>query len=423
MVRNHSPAPETNESNKVDPFARIAFALIALSVPSIVVGRAIVGVLLGLALLFILASSARSKSWEGFRGLLRQPAAACVGLVALLWLSNLFESPDVLRSFTTELRTLVYILAAGFFYSFLEQHRSNQDYFLIPFFASAAIFYGLALVGLFGFTELVGFVRGHGWNEFNAARFLKETASTATIIAPVLVYSASRRKASWLVAMIALLVMMYGVIHLTQNRSAIAGLLGGGVVVSIVFLLRRKRKWGTVLGFLATIMMMIAALQINNSYMYGKDAYENASDLYVPYWLVDPPRQTIWEFSWNAGAENRWLGVGINAIDSLPNADEWNAVGTRNIPLHPHNWVVEIVVETGVVGLSAMLMLIAYVSWRLITEYIRFGDGAVLAALFVWGCYWTSSLFNYSYWSSWWLVSFFVTMAICLSLRSKTQVT
>jgi O-antigen ligase len=147
----------------------------------------------------------------------------------------------------------------------------------------------------------------------------------------------------------------------------------------------------------------------------GSAAY---ADSPIPTWLVDPPRQAIWKFSLEASSDSRWFGIGANVIDKLPDARNWNEVTkTRNIPLHPHNWIVEILVETGIVGLFLMIATIGYYSLNLARNYLRTGDTAFMAALCVWATYWVISLFSVSYWSSWLQITFLIATAICLSGR------
>ena len=62
------------------------------------------------------------------------------------------------------------------------------------------------------------------------------------------------------------------------------------------------------------------------------------------------------------------------AFDQIP------GYGYIYIPAHPHNWVLEVLAETGVVGLAPLMVLMAMMVARLARDYLRTGDPAVLAA-------------------------------------------
>ncbi len=81
--------------------------------------------------------------------------------------------------------------------------------------------------------------------------------------------------------------------------------------------------------------------------------------------------------------------------------------------------MLEVLAETGVVGLAPLVVLVAMMVARLARDYLRTGDPAVLAATAVAIGYWVSGLFNFSFWSAWWQVSFMVLLALCLSHRQR----
>ena len=87
------------------------------------------------------------------------------------------------------------------------------------------------------------------------------------------------------------------------------------------------------------------------------------------------------------------------------------------IPGHPHDWPVEILAETGVVGLAPLLGLVAMLFVGLARDYIATRDPAVLAGLAVNTGYWASGLFSFSFWSAWWQTAFMVLFALCLAGR------
>ena len=112
-----------------------------------------------------------------------------------------------------------------------------------------------------------------------------------------------------------------------------------------------------------------------------------------------------------------WIGFGVNAINYSPGADAI-IPGTSDlnlIPAHPHNWAVEVLSETGIIGFLPLLAAISWMVIGLLANFRRTGDLAVLAGIAVSLGYWGSGLFNFSFWSAWWQVSFFLMTSFCLA--------
>jgi O-antigen ligase len=113
--------------------------------------------------------------------------------------------------------------------------------------------------------------------------------------------------------------------------------------------------------------------------------------------------------------------MGINTINFAPGAEAVipnTATNLKMIPSHPHNWVLEIGAETGVFGLLALLGTIAITFIHIIRAYLRERDNSYLIALCIFVGYWASGLFNFSFWSAWWQMSFVLIIALFLSQSS-----
>jgi len=54
-----------------------------------------------------------------------------------------------------------------------------------------------------------------------------------------------------------------------------------------------------------------------------------------------------------------------------------------------------------------------------IRRYITFKNPATLTAIAVAAGYWSSGLFNFSFWSAWWQCSFVLMLALCLATREQ----
>ncbi len=383
------------------------------------IGRSVLGAALVAALICIPFLPDRGEIWVRAWGTMRGMGGLLVALIFVAWMPSLGVSVEPLVSFTTMTRSLLYIVAAVFIWSTLVRDPQTFNDSFKALAVSVAVLATLSVVGLLGPTEVVGFIRGDGWARFPAERFLKESATAGALLVPILIWTAVRLRGMWAVlcaiAVIEILVMIWA----TGNRSAMAGLLAVLAVIGLTCALHKRNFKITALSLFTVVLG--GCVVIGSLYFYYHPNYAMDPDgLPFPIWLIDPQRQEIWAFSWHASEMNRWFGVGINVIDKLPSAAEWNtATHTRNIPLHPHNWMVEIIVETGVIGLAAMLICVGYFTLRWARVYVVSGDPALLAVLGVWAAYWAASLFSVSYWSSWLQCSFVAATAMCLAGRRR----
>lgn len=407
---------------------QVVAVLTAVSIPSIVIGRSCTGAVLLLALLCVPFLRHSAVCWQNVRRALFTPLSVLIGITALLWLPSLINSAEPGHSFFTEIRTLFYLFGALVLWSVLQSHENLIAVCLKALLISSLILISIALSGVLGFIfdiqvlpEFVGFIRGHGWQYYNAKLFLKETASTGALLLPMLIFAGWLLRGIWLALSLITICEILALIYFTESRSAVAGLLGAAVICLGVMVLETRSR----AIFAGSVLVVVAGAAVSGSLLMSIQAdraeYDGQENTVIPYWLIDAPRQGIWMKSLKLGEPYRWVGSGINAMDKLPDARKWNAEsGTRNIPLHPHNWIVEVVVETGVIGFLSILTAITYGFIALIRAYVRTRHYAVLATLGVWGGYWVAGLFNFSFWSSWWLVTFFVGAAICLAATSQS---
>ena len=86
---------------------------------------------------------------------------------------------------------------------------------------------------------------------------------------------------------------------------------------------------------------------------------------------------------------------------------------------HPHNWIVEVLVETGVVGFIPLVVVIVMMFYQFALRYARGRNPAMLAATDVAAGYWGSGLFNFSFWSVWWQTALLLMMVICWAAESE----
>jgi O-antigen ligase len=108
------------------------------------------------------------------------------------------------------------------------------------------------------------------------------------------------------------------------------------------------------------------------------------------------------------------MGWGINTINLVPLLPGTSPIefGVPVLPSHPHNWVLEIFAETGIVGGLPMLFAVILQFVIMLRRYRADGRPEILAALSASAAFWISGLFNFSFWSAWWQVSYILVLAL-----------
>ena len=405
--------------------------IIGAAIPAIVIGRGAMGALMICGLLIAVALRHRDLVCP-LRGLAFKPITLLIAATALLWLPSVIQSLNPIGSLVVLTRMLIFLAGAFILYDAFREDEARYLALLKSFVVSSFLLYliavGLLMVRQMHDMELIeniewansflSLIRGNGWinDDYNVRLHLKESTSSALLLIPLVIWAAYQLRGRWIFLCVLLLAELAASIWLADNRSSMAGVVA--IVLTAGFLFAIKNRTVHAAGLSALVLIAIISgvmgwlLLIAPSYT-GLPANE---EFFFPLWLVDPPRQVIWAFAMKAGEAPQWFGVGINMIDKLPGASDWNQVsGTRNIPLHPHNWIIEVMIETGAIGIIALVVTIIFSAFSISREFLKTGHWAFLAALCVSAGYWTNGLFSVSYWSAWWQISFFVATAICLA--------
>lgn len=110
-------------------------------------------------------------------------------------------------------------------------------------------------------------------------------------------------------------------------------------------------------------------------------------------------RLDVWHNAWYHFIENPWFGIGLQNYRFLPEDND----------LHPHNFILQLLLETGLLGTLLTLLFVSFV----IFHFYRFSRKNIygVAALCSMAAFWSSSLANKSLFNVEWLV-FFVVIAL-----------
>ncbi len=399
---------------------RTAMALlIGAGVPLMMFGRAVMQADLALALLLSLTiafltpgtyAQATNAGTKLFRGLLI--------LLIIAWLPSMLESVEPFRSFKAWSRTFAFIGGAAVIWAVLKPDTNARIFSLKSLIAVALVTTTLSCISLLAWPELMKFLRNQDDVFLRPDLWLKSFAASAMCLFPVLIWAGRKIGGTWNWAAIVSSILCLVIIFETANRASIAGLMSMILIGAILLGLREKR---TRLPLLVGAPIVVA-LMFWWMFNYGP-TFLNHPDAYLPTTLVDPHRQAIWKFTFERALHAPWFGHGIDTINFQPGADSAFTKGyVQMIPSHPHNWVIEIFSETGAIGIVSIFTVLIGLALGLARSVLANRDTSEnLALLSLSAGFWTSALFNFSIWSTWWLLTYFILYAIVASWRTQTD--
>ncbi len=190
-----------------------------------------------------------------------------------------------------------------------------------------------------------------------------------------------RPTASWHrpLALLSLLVSAAG-LAVSQSRG---GMLGAAVMLTVIALschagLRRGSRWGLLLVALAAWLGLSLWPQWDGSVeglVPGR-----------PEAVLD--RLIIWGKALQVASESPWFGVGLsNFRDAFYGQEPWLHVPLGYASTHAHNTYLEILADTGGVGLACYLLFLFWMGRGLWLRWQARGDTFTLAALGALGAY------------------------------------
>ncbi len=398
------------------------FALfLGAALPSIVFGKVVFALLVLLALILLFCLRPWQKILNELVFQIKTPLGKLILITFVVWLPSVFISSQPMRSFETIARTMAFIAVAVVFCTSLKAKPRLLDVSLQAFTVMAFISVVFALSTMTVIPELFWALRLKGWQSQEIFTSLKGFSNLTVVVLPLLILVAYRLSGFWKsVAVITFFGFLF-VMWENYNRSAIAGLLSSIIAVGSLYFLRYKTHKAGMIGLFGislALIVVIGWLWMNRGGLPEliQIAADSPKDRWLfPLWLVDFERQVIWESAVKFGLVSPWFGIGPNTINFVPGADSF-IVYTNNlhkIPSHPHNWIVEVFAETGIFGLCALTGTIFLSARATILSWYRRPNLGFILAIGVMAGYWGSGLFNFSYWSAWWQMSFFLSLSFC----------
>lgn len=397
---------------------RIAAVALGLSSLALLNSRGAFAAALVVGVLAMLFSSASAEALRNFRRAAVTPQVVMAAAVLAAWIPSTVLSYLPWASVQVLARMALFLALGVWVYAYFSGQPRALDLLLKVLFVGLAFGLLVANFGIWAFPNVMVLVKGHAASStVHAVLMVKGFASAAVVLVPFVAWAGWRLGGVWKAASLVLAIGLLALAMLAGSRAGMAGLIGALGIVLVACMTRGKsRRW-------AASLVLVFVLTITGILLYLSDHPHFGSVpedvLIFPVWLVDPHRQVIWQYALDLAELRPWVGWGINTINLVPQLPGTSPIefGVPVLPGHPHNWILEVFAETGVIGGTAMLFAVVLQFSAMLRRYRKGGDVRVLAALAASAAFFVSGLFNFSFWSAWWQVSYVLVLALLYAGR------
>ena len=210
-------------------------------------------------------------------------------------------------------------------------------------------------------------------------------------------------------------------IIMSGSSASILGILIGIFLCFIFFFYKKLQVLYKLKYFLLTISFCISIILSFLFYKNLPSKFDQNSiaqfEFKIPTNFIDHHRQFIWGFSIQKFIRKPLFGYGqdsSNFIDGSQVDIGSKYTGDMNfIPSHPHNFLIEILLETGIFGTFFFILFIYIINVRIwkLHQSLKFR----LHLIFLNSFFWSSSFVNFSFWLGWWQASYFLLLSLIAS--------
>ena len=405
------------QRDKDGRWTMFATICIGIAIPAVIFGRATIMTFLAAP---ILAAILRKdiKLFQFARDTLKQNRVLgiAVALTIIFWLVSSITSIEMAKSLGTWARTLAIVALGVLLTAYLTSSRRRLDLSLKSLILTS--FGVLAFYAIFSMYihpapfEIFRFFKGAN---LILLQTLKPYFSVAACILPIIVWAGFRLGSIYKVLSLLSIPLTLLLIYAKGIQTGLSAMFGlSGAILIVGFILAIKRlpiSYIRVFVIAIFVMAICSATYLINGLPEPPVALNQLPELPLPDWH----RQVIWGFTVEVIKGTPFLGVGPNTINLLPGAKELiPGLNQEYIPSHPHNWLLEIAAETGLIGLAVFLLAFLLAIQVLIARAIG-NNTEALAATALFAAFWVSSLANFSIWSTWWLTVFAVLVSFPLA--------
>lgn len=394
---------------------RVIAVLTGLVIPLLVIGRGAAAILVPVIGGLVALAFYWPRRVEPLRAALGRPLVAALAAMFALWLPSIAGSLKPGFSLAIWFQVLGLMLFVACLARLLAENPGLHRWTLRVLLAMAVIGCAIAAASLRVWPQLLEYVRpvkiGGALMPVN---YLKSYAAVMPCLAPILLWAGFRLGGAWRLAAFVAVILGAVIVHATGNRAAMAGYAGAFAFVLAAVTMKRAPRALRLAAAAAVAAFAVAAVWYVIAHLPPMP-YQGPETNRMPVSLVDAHRQAIWGFVFDKALERPWFGWGPSMANFMPGADDpVPGIGQTFVPLHSHNWVLQLFNDVGALGLAPALAALAVFLLGLERRF-RGGDDAALAALGLSGAFFVSMLANFSVWQGWWQSVFAVLLPIALA--------
>lgn len=390
---------------------RVWPVLLAVAVPASAFGPAPLGISTALAFLVLLIQPVFRQTAKNCFVEIRHDILGKAGLILLVaWAISAAGSLDIEKSSATLARMFIIIVFMVIVSGVLAQKPHCMDLFKkAALILSVVVLLYIALI-LIGWSVLFVPVQALKGDHLVGHHFFKSHASTAVVFLPFLIWCGWTLGGQWrhlsFSGAVLTIILLYGA-GKAISFAGLAGVIGAvGAAGFILVVSSVKRGIGYLFWVAATALFVGISYFVATS--LPEPPYQNQMPDLVPF--IDSHRELIWSFVLEAQKSEPFFGYGPNAVNHLAGAGAViEALNQEYIPSHPHNWMIEILAETGWIGFLMLLVCLA-LHLRQIVRGVYIDKPAALALAASSGAFWVSGLVNFSFWASWWQIAYLLAL-------------
>ena len=404
-----------NRPNTLRQVVCLGAVALGASVPTLMLGRTGMAVAAAVAVIALIATADRAKLAGDMRAALLTSLGIAVLMTFAFWLVSVIGSLEVARSSGIWVRMAALLMAGVVLTSVLRHDRDLQTIALKALVATAAAAAALALIFVLIWPDPYLILRGgDGLTDpyYTVALLLKSYGAAIACAMPVVLWAGWRLAPGWRIPAVLFQFFAIGLLFAVENKAGLLGAALGTGVLACWFAVRHGRPW------LAALIGGVMIAVVAGAFLTNVRGNQIEAVTDVPIWLVDAHRQAIWTKGLELAADAPLFGWGFDVIDRLPGANTIVPGSTQEyIPSHPHNWMIEVLVETGVMGFAALVGTLVLLLWGAVRSARRDGAaGAALLALLA--AYFLISSISFSFWAFWWQATF--VLLACLVVATMT---
>ena len=226
-----------------------------------------------------------------------------------------------------------------------------------------------------------------------------------------------------------LLIFTNVVIFLSGERAAFGLLLL--FIISSLFLLSRFRIFRLILIFFSFLMMILISLTNNQikSRMIDYTLEQNRNSI-----IYSPEHDLLFMHAYDIFLQNKIFGIGTKMFRQDCKLDKYNSFNQKDkiginkdiCSTHPHNYFLQLLAETGLVGTIPFLFLFLFVSYKFLKQFyfkyfknkIFLDDASFCCLCGIMICIWpifpTGNFFN-----NWLNIFLFLNIGVYLGIRKE----